>query len=48
MEKAYDRVSWIFLDMVLAKFGFGEVCRKYIMECISSPMFSIIINGEVT
>lgn len=25
MEKAYDMVSWIFLDMMLAKFEFGEI-----------------------
>lgn len=48
MEKAYDRVSWFFLDMVLVKFGFHEVWRKWIMECISTPMLSISINGEVT
>lgn len=46
MEKAYDRVSWSFLDLVLEKFGFGETWRKWIIECISSPIFFIIINGE--
>lgn len=25
MEKTYDRISWIFLDLMLEKFGFEEI-----------------------
>ena len=32
------------LDLVLAKFGFGETWRKWIIKCITSPMFPIIIK----
>lgn len=28
MEKAYDRVKWIFLNMILIKFGFENVYRS--------------------
>uniref|UniRef100_A0A803P8A0 Reverse transcriptase domain-containing protein n=1 Tax=Cannabis sativa TaxID=3483 RepID=A0A803P8A0_CANSA len=46
-EKAYDRVDWGFLDLVLRKKGFGERWRKWIRGCVSSTSFSIFVNGRV-
>lgn len=46
MVKAYDRVSWKFLNKVLESFGFGKRWRTWIDECVSTPMFSILVNGE--
>lgn len=46
MEKAYNRVSWKFLIDVLERFGFGEDFRQWILQCISTPKFSILVNGE--
>uniref|UniRef100_A0A803P465 Reverse transcriptase domain-containing protein n=1 Tax=Cannabis sativa TaxID=3483 RepID=A0A803P465_CANSA len=43
-EKAYDRVEWEFVDVVLGKKGFGEIWRKWIKGCISSTSFSVFIN----
>lgn len=45
MNKAYDRVEWNFLRVVMKKLG---VDGKWIMECISSVFFNIIINGKVS
>ena len=42
IEKAYHHVNWDFLVAILAKMGFGH---KWIKWCISSPSFSISING---
>ncbi|XP_060969805.1 secreted RxLR effector protein 78-like [Cannabis sativa] len=45
-EKAYDRVDWNFLDLVLCKKGFGVTWRKWINKCLSSTSFSVFINGR--
>lgn len=42
MEKAYDRLKWPFLLTMLEKLGF---CPVWIKECISSPSFSVLVNG---
>uniref|UniRef100_A0A803QQM3 Reverse transcriptase domain-containing protein n=1 Tax=Cannabis sativa TaxID=3483 RepID=A0A803QQM3_CANSA len=46
-EKAYDRVDWGFLDLVMRKKGFGERWTKWIRGCVSTTSFSIFINGRV-
>ena len=46
VEKAYDHVSWGFLMYMLQRYGFLEKWRKWIMCCISTVKFSILINGS--
>ncbi|RZC11532.1 LINE-1 reverse transcriptase-like [Glycine soja] len=45
-EKAYDSVSWGFLDYMLMRMGFCERWRKWINVCMSSATISILINGS--
>lgn len=44
IEKAYDHVSWDFLDWVLQQMGYGIKGRKWMKICISSLSFSILVN----
>nr|XP_025636528.1 uncharacterized protein LOC112730680 [Arachis hypogaea] len=45
-QKAYDRVKWSFVDIVLHKMGFGLKWREWIKECVCSTSMSILINGS--
>lgn len=46
MSKAYGRIEWSFLHRVLTWFGFNEAWIRKIMFCVSSPTFSILLNGS--
>ncbi|XP_074313622.1 uncharacterized protein LOC141648803 [Silene latifolia] len=44
--KAYDSVSWTFLDELLEAFKFPKHFRNLIMECVGSASFYISLNGD--
>lgn len=46
LVKAYDRVDCQALFRIMEAFGFDEKIIKIIIELISTPMFSILINGS--
>ena len=46
VSKAYDRVEWDFLCGILTKLGFLGHWIRLVMACVSSPSFSILINGK--
>ena len=46
MNKAYDRVEWLFLEKILLKLDFQESWVALIMECIIKVTYSILVNGE--
>ncbi|GKU98657.1 hypothetical protein SLEP1_g11630 [Rubroshorea leprosula] len=47
-EKAYDKVSWSFLDYMMERMGFDIVWRGWISECLRSNTVSILVNGSAT
>ena len=46
MSKAYDRVEWACLDKIMEKLGFHPRWRGLMMQCISSVIYAIQINGK--
>lgn len=48
MAKAYDRVRWSFLQKILRAFGFAEEWIQWVMSCVTSTSFSVLINGDHT
>lgn len=45
MVKAFDRVSWGFLQSLLLKFGFHSNFVALIMNNLQASWFSILLNG---
>lgn len=45
LQKPYDRFNWRFLHAVLTNLGFDLVFIKWILTCISSLSFEVLVNG---
>ena len=45
LQKAYDRMNWNFLKEVLLRFGFNDTFTSWIMACVTTVSFEILING---
>ena len=46
ISKAYDRVEWNFLQGIMIKLGFPDKRIQWVMGCVTTPSFSILINGK--
>ena len=46
VSKAYDRVEWNFLRGMMVKLGFPEEWIDRVMSCVTTPSFSVRINGK--
>ena len=46
MSKVYDRLKWVFLQRIMEKMGFYSTWIGWILECIKSVTYSILVNGE--
>ncbi|KAL2900133.1 hypothetical protein RDABS01_025215 [Bienertia sinuspersici] len=45
LRKAYDTVNWDFLEEILLALGFPNIFTHWIMSCVRSAKYSIVING---
>jgi hypothetical protein len=48
LKKAYDCINWDYLRLMLLHYGFRHLMTKWIMGCVASTSFGILINKEAT
>eukprot|EP00253_Pinus_taeda_P012674 PITA_12674 len=48
LSKAYDRINWLYLRLLLTHLGFKPAFISWIMGCISNVSYAILINGAAT
>ncbi|XP_059301911.1 uncharacterized protein LOC132053828 [Lycium ferocissimum] len=48
MRKAYDSVEWAYLEQILVCLKFPENFVKWIMKCVSTISYLVLINGGPT
>ncbi|XP_074271494.1 uncharacterized protein LOC141595428 [Silene latifolia] len=45
-KTAYDSVEWVFLKQMLTALNFPVKFMDLIMQCVSSPMYTLALNGS--
>lgn len=45
ITKAYDRLEWGFLEEAMKRMGFDHKWISWIMKCVSTVRYSVLING---
>ena len=48
MSKAYDRIDWHFLKAILIAMNFNDRWVQWIMECVTSVHYTLLINGNIS
>eukprot|EP00253_Pinus_taeda_P015506 PITA_15506 len=48
LSKAYDRICWTYLRMLLTHLGFKLEFINWIMGCVTSVRFVVLINGAAS
>ena len=48
IQKAYDTINWEFLKEMMQALEFPQEFLELIMECVTTSMFSSMLNGNMT
>jgi len=48
LSKAYDRVSWLYIHLLLTHLGFDVPFINWVMNYLNSASFVVLINGSTS
>jgi len=48
MQKAYDSIEWPFMEQVLNALAFPDKFVKWVMTCMETVTYTVMINGNLT
>lgn len=48
LSKAYDKLSWTFIEKVLYEVNLPPYLIKLIMSCVTSTSFQVVLNGDLS
>ncbi|XP_059315750.1 uncharacterized protein LOC132066458 [Lycium ferocissimum] len=48
MQKAYDSIEWVYLEQKLEMLGFPTRFRGWLMQCVTTVNYTILVNGTPT
>ncbi|KAG7583573.1 hypothetical protein ISN44_As08g030850 [Arabidopsis suecica] len=48
IAKAFDKVEWTYIEAMLRRLGFADQWCSWVMKCITSVSYSVLINGSPT
>lgn len=46
MENSHDRLEWEFIKKCFQDLGFRDRRTNWLMQCICTPLFRVIVNGK--
>ena len=48
ISKAYDKLSWKYMEKILSVYGFSREWVEWVMDLVTTPFFSILLNVSST
>ena len=48
LRKDYDSVEWPYLEHVMVGLGFPKLFTQWVMHCVKTMNYTIVVNGQTT
>lgn len=48
LQKTYDSAEWTYLEQVMTELGFPNLFTQWVMTCVKTVSYAIIVNGQTS